>query len=500
MYRYSLLDDEENKLKLDDSILAELLGQHQAQQTSDATLPQQGELAARDETSPTRAAKTAESDISDFEKQVAEAKAQRAARSDELAALQAGPARSTNHTAGDIDTVLAMLLDLGANKGRGLGQITGAYVSNQEANDREQRQHEERLALAQAHQKLNQDPLEELLRVNAAERGIKGLYARDAAAAGVEGRAEHNWAQNESPESAKQTTAVEVAKRKAAANVEGKTAEESALAADIQRNARGKAGATAEGSTQATTNELRANPRAVTEEEKIRNDLAAAQLEESKRGRAATEANMAETRRRADADSFRNQTKDMLVALQKARDLQKQIDAAPGKVPGLGNAEYNEPNLMLDQQAIHNQEILQQLINPETKRYFGTAVSANEATARARAYGTGRLSGEAAREEAIKTIREGLESGVRGAAIGHEDVARQILHEYGLADLLDPTGAAAVVEDAPASARDALPQTRDPQDVPATGAGMKELQQSAPSLGKMPETLRKKYDRYRSTL
>jgi len=41
---------------------------------------------------------------------------------------------------------------------------------------------------------------------------------------------------------------------------------------------------------------------------------------------------------------------------------------------------------------------------------------------------------------------------------------------------------------------------RDPLDVPTTNDGMKELQQSAPTLGTMPDSLRKKYDKYRSGL
>lgn len=462
-YNFNLLGDDEEQKKLADqqSVLQELLGG-----VGDELAP------TVDQTPAPLQATATDPKVADFQARLDQAKAARASSmgsTDDSSVLDDLVAQHEHrdHTAGDIDTALAMLLDLGANKGRGLGQIAGAYVSNRDHEASQDEHFKEQVAFAKAKRK-DTDPVAEALRTQAVLNAMAGHETT--------AEREARLAQGQNFNQQKVTPGTDpykgVIKQKedlAGAGVKGKTDEETALADQIDENARGKSAASAQGSTSATTNELRLNPRDITPEQQAQLDIETKRLQQSQQAHedamantAATRDAAAETRRQGELNSFRTQTKDMLTALQKARDLQKQIDAAPGNVPGLSNWQYNEPNLMLDPQAIHNQEILQQLINPETKRYFGTAVSANEASARERAYGTGRLSGEAAREEAIKTIREGLESGVRGAAAGREDAARAVLKEYGLDDLM-PAQAAAVVDDAPASARDALPQQRVPE-------------------------------------
>lgn len=462
-YNFNLLGDDEEQKKLADqeSVLQELLG------GADDQAP------TVDQTPAPLQASTTDPKVADFQARLDQAKAARAASmgsTDDSSVLDDLVAQHEHrsHTAGDIDTALAMLLDLGANKGRGLGQIVGAYASNRDHEASQDEHFKEQVAFAKAKKK-DADPVAEALRTQAVLNAMAGHETT--------AERETRLAQGQNFNQQKVTPGTDpykgVIQQKedlAAAGVKGKTNEETALADQIDENARGKAAASAQGSTSATTNELRLNPRDITPEQQAQLDIETKRLQQSQQAHEdaqanaeATRAATAETRRQGELNSFRTQTKDMLSALQKARDLQKQIDNAGGKdVPGLDNLDYNLPNAMLSRDAIHNQEILQQLINPETKRYFGTAVSANEASARERAYGTGRLSGEAAREEAIKTIREGLESGVRGAAAGREDAARAVLKEYGLDDLL-PAQAAAVVEDAPASARDALPEQRVPE-------------------------------------
>lgn len=469
-YNFSLLGDDEEQKKLADqqSVLQELLG------GADDQAP------TVDQTPAPLQASTTDPKVADFQARLDQAKAARASSmgsTDDSSVLDDLVAQHEHrsHTAGDIDTALAMLLDLGANKGRGLGQIVGAYSRNREEESNQDERFKEQVAFAKAKRK-DADPVAEALRTQAVLNAMAGHETTAEREARLAQGQNFNQ-QKVTPGTDPYKGVIQQKEDLAAAGVKGKTNEETALADQIDENARGKSAASAQGSTSATTNELRLNPRDITPEQQAqldREDLRIAQAkqahEDAQMNAEATRAATAETHRQSELNSFRTQTKDMLVALQKARDLQKQIDAAPGNVPGLSNLQYNEPNLMLDPQAIHNQEILQQLINPETKRYFGTAVSANEATARERAYGTGRLSGEAAREEAIKTIREGLESGVRGAGVGREDVARQVLKEYGLDDLM-PAQAAAVVDDAPASARNAMPQVRqdNPNDLGVVG-------------------------------
>lgn len=457
-YNFSLLGDDEEQKKLAEQqdVLQQLIGDDSP-------------TSATDHTPNNLQATQTDSRLSDFQSRLDKATALREQQGgndysalDELVAQH----EHRSHTAGDIDTGLAMLLDLGFNHGRGLGQITGAYVSNRDKESSEGDQLKKDVALAKARGK-TVDPVTAAFQQ---QRIIDTINGQGAAAGREKNLETQRQFQRDktTPGTDPYQGVIQQAEDKSAAGVKGKTNEETALAPQIDENARGKASASAQGTTSATTNELRLNPRDITPEQQAQLDLENKRLlqsqqahEDAQANAEATRAATAETHRQGELNSFRTQTKDMLVALQKARDLQKQIDDTPGNVPGLGNWQYNEPNLMLDRQAIHNQEILQQLINPETKRYFGTAVSANEARARERAYGTGRLSGEAAREEAIKTIREGLESGVRGAAAGREDAARAVLKEYGLDDLM-PAQAAAVIDDAPASARSAMPQQRVP--------------------------------------
>jgi len=494
-YNFNLLGDDEEQKRLADqqSVLQELLG------GADDHAP------TVDQTPAPLQASTTDPKVADFQARLDQAKAARASSmgsTDDSSVLDDLVAQHEHrsHTAGDIDTALAMLLDLGANKGRGLGQIVGAYASNRDHEASQDEHFKEQVAFAKAKRK-DADPVAEALRTQAVMNAMGGHETQEERERRLAGKDAYARAK-ETPGTPEADAVVKHAYDLSRGRKGGLLDEEYDQADRSAEVGAKKAAA----STTASTTAKNETPPDITPQQQAeldREDLRIAQAkqahEDAQMNAEATRAATAETHRQGELNSFRTQTKDMLTALQKARDLQKQIDAAPGNVPGLSNWQYNEPNLMLDPQAIHNQEILQQLINPETKRYFGTAVSANEATARERAYGTGRLSGEAAREEAIKTIREGLESGVRGAGVGREDVARQVLKEYGLDDLM-PAQAAAVIDDAPASARDALPQARvpDPLDVPTTAGGMQQLQQSAPSLGVMPDSLRKKYEKYRA--
>ena len=57
-----------------------------------------------------------------------------------------------------------------------------------------------------------------------------------------------------------------------------------------------------------------------------------------------------------------------------------------------------------------------------------------------------------------------MRNSIKRGAVGREELAREVLSSQHLDDVLGP----AVIEDAPQSARDAMPQTRDAADLGVT--------------------------------
>lgn len=371
-----------------------------------------------------------------LQKRIAAADAQQR----ELPAAEPPPAKD------DAKTYWAMALSLLGNHGRDLGSILQA--SSDEYNHRlaawESRQG--RLRELQARGGAQQDPLQQLI-------ALGNLDARNAGLKGVQDRAEHGWQQAESPDSAKQTTAVEVAKRKAAAGVEGRELEKNEL-----KDLSADTAATISGArTTANTESKNQTPADITPAEQARLELQAQQLEESKRGRAVSEGIRADTERQRQTNDFNDRYGAAIEALSAAKTLE-QLIGDKGDIAGVGPVVSSRfmPDALKSDEAIKEQQAFAAFQNPGFLARSGKVVTPAEAPRLEAEFGKLSSTNPEVVRNAVKAISETMRNTLRRAAVGREDIAREVLASQQLDDVLGPV---AVADDAPPSARDAIPQT-----------------------------------------
>jgi hypothetical protein len=365
---------------------------------------------------------------------------------------ETSPRKMVDKDGFDWQLLAGVLLDAGMNKGRGLGQIVGAYANNQSANKRAKEQHAlrlEEIAARKGDTAFDHWYKQQLVEGAADQRDISSNRNE-----GVQDRAEHNWTQNEDSNSPKMQAGLQHVIDIADARADVKHSRADEVATDTAK----RTAAT----TDAATDALRGNPKAVTEQEKLANaqreeslNLDRQRLDETKRGREVAEATRAQSLEDREADTFRNKNKDALIAMKNARLLQDAFKKQPDDVRGFGIYQREAPGWFpgINADDIHQRQVFNQLINPEVKDLFGTAVSKGEEGRVNKAFATGMTATEEEQKSAVNSIAEMLGSQIRGAGKGKEKIARRIAAEYKLDDLFPELAPDPAASATPAPAR-----------------------------------------------
>lgn len=447
-YNFRLLDDDEDQY----SVLQKLVGNDEPPASQDTT------------PAPLQASAT-DPDVADFRARLAQAQAQRSQSSGgDLSALEelVRAHENRDHTMGDIDTALAMGLDLVSNRGRGLGQITGAYVNNRDAEERQDEGLKKDLAMVQAHRKSGQDPVADLLRQQALENGIRGLGARTEHEAGVDRRAEEKRS-DQLPGAPVFEGKVQLAERQSGARVKGRENQRTEMLPQIEATESGIAGAR----TTANTESKNETPPAITPAEQARLDLEREQLDESKRARAVAEGQRADAEKQRQRNDFTTKyggNMDTLTAAQTLEALIGEHGDIEGVGPFVGSKWY--PDALKSDKAIQEQQLLAEFQNPGFRARAGQNVTANEVPRLEAEFGNLKSTNPEVVHNAVKAIAETMRNSIKRGAVGREELAREVLSSNHLDDVLGPAvsepaaAAPAVMDDAPASARDALPMMR----------------------------------------
>lgn len=379
------------------------------------------------------------------------------------------PARVSDGTDGigagmDWGTLAALALDLAGNHGRGVGQLVGAYANNADKSAREKKAHQDRLAEIAARKGAdakNRD-MQDWAQTDASQRDwnsqdlrSKELDARDRALAITEGR----YGQAQRADSPINTAKVEVAGNTARARVEGSQGAKHALNDEIAADA----GNISAGRTNAVTDALSGNPRAMTTDQTADNARADAALEEAKRGRAATEGLRADQERQHQTNDFNTKYGSAIETLNAANVLQ-QLIGDKGDIAGVGPVVSSRfmPDALKSDEAIKEQQAFAAFQNPGFVARSGKAVTPTEAPRLEGEFGKLSSTNPEVVRNAVKAIAETMRGTIKRGSVGREDIAREVLSSQHLDDVLGPAAA----QDAPASAADALPQTRG---APAAG-------------------------------
>lgn len=350
-------------------------------------------------------------------------------------------ARGIGSVVPDIGTIAALGLDAGFNRGRGAGEIVGAYANNK--------------AAAAAKQK---DPFEQLVALERLKQGQQRIEgsAEDRGRKDKQlGLQTDKWGQAIDPDSAANTSKVETARRRTEATTKEGIETRNELKDTSADTAATIAQAGGKARTDAVTDALRDNPREITAQQQVSNDLAQTKLDlaAEKETREKNEENV-----RWSGD-FTKKTQDMIKIAQAARKLDEIFGKHGEKddIPGIGSMESYLPDWALgagnklgvysDDQKKEADEIrtLQASLRSfEGKEITGAAAGGKEESGRiGRLAGTAGGMDEAQVRGATKQLRQTAEQAIKLAASGRPDLAKQILAESGLDDILGDGGPAA---------------------------------------------------------
>jgi hypothetical protein len=379
----------------------------------------------------------------------------------------------------DWGTLGALLLDITSNKGRGVGQLVGAYAANKDADERKKQAHQDRLDELEARKA---DPSYQLARLQLAQ-SAQGLRKQ-----GLD-QTQDRFAKRESdhsPDSDVYQGDVQKAGDKSAASAKGRITEENALKGLAAETAGARTSATTKAGIE-TTNE---NPRALTADEQHDNalaDRAAARADEAEALKSDNAKLKAAADMRGSSDKFLKDAGNMVAVARAARSLQKQFaaDDAANRTDSFGKRDYHGIGMwdslkpesardQGDQDAAAQLDILRSFIQgPIT----GAAVGGKDESQRINALaGESKGRTEAGAKTAIDQLANLAYDTLRSHASGREGAARAALQPHGLDDLIT-----APVDDAPASARDALPQTRPDSFVVTPGVSKGRQSSLAPA-------------------
>ena len=349
--------------------------------------------------------------------------------------------------------LLASILDVGFNKGRGLGAIVGATaneVGKQEAARQARAKDAGEFATRIRGQKDDALQRERLDYLN------RSLGVKVQGQQGTQGRAEHNWGQKEDVNSPQYQAAIAAAKLKAEAGVQGREGAKH----DLVDQMAGDAAAISGARTTANTESKNETPADITAAEQARLDLQAQQLEESKRGRAVAEGQRADTERQRQTNDFNTKYGSAIETLNAAKNLQSLI-GDDGDIEGVGPVVGSRfmPDALKSDKAIQEQQAFAAFQNPGFVARSGKAVTPTEAPRLETEFGNLKSTNPEVVRNAVKAIAETMRGTIKRGSVGREDIAREVLSSQHLDDVLGP----ALADDAPPSARDALPQPAAPK-------------------------------------
>lgn len=329
------------------------------------------------------------------------------------------PARDTSSDGGtDWDTIAALLLDVAGNRGRGVGQIVGAYASNKEKAAHDKEQAAQRMAEIKARKEA--DPFQEWLKsegVRLREEAIKN-------AANAEAGRNERFAKR--PEQAE-----DIATRTTKARSDEKARD----AAQDAETAAKIANARTEASTKSRNKANAETPPPTTPEQD--------------RNYALREKQLAAQLAVRDEQQITNQSNNLkslepaLKAMQAYRQLQPILDKYKGArdVPGLGpwDAWVSEsiPEALggPSNEAKQVRQLVASLQNPLIHELYGASLTPAEKTQAAREFGALNGGNEQASLIAIANIMRGVQSSIGARLTGNEKAAPGVLHAYGLDDL-----------------------------------------------------------------
>lgn len=390
-----------------------------------------------------------------------------------------------------LPALLALGVDAAFNKGRGAGGILQgtANVAMQGEATRDARWRASGEQALKIHQR-DKGYVDPNYRWAALDSRNRGQLA-------VQGRHEENVQRQDDPNSQKNATAEALAYKKALAGQQGKQEGLHEYAPTRAEDEGLIAGAKATEGTNATTDALRGNPRAITAEDQERIGMERERLELARRQADTTEElrrieNEKKLReeRRASGDSFMTKNKGPIDIATTAANLRRffadQEKRGVKDMPGLGPWDSwvderwpqslggpSEDDLYVRQQ-------MATFRNPGAKELFGASLTASEAPMAEAEFGRLRGGDARAQRMAIDNLYDLAVKKIRSGAVGHEDVAREKLTPLQLAEILDQQqaleaggGGGGAVE----PAASALPQMRGLQAPPDAGrfAGAREL-------------------------
>jgi hypothetical protein len=324
-----------------------------------------------------------------------------------------------------IPTGLALALDAALNRGRGAaGILQGGMgeVANQQALRDKERQAAGDLAV-KLHGR-NDDPLAYL-------RAQTAMQNAGTAAQRVQGTAARFDAQG-NPESDYSRGKVTQAGRLAGSSASGRINAEAELA-DVAATTKGKA---TEATTNAATDALAANPRALTMDQTADNERADAQLSQQRelveQGRAVA----AQNKKAELSSKYNTENADAMTVLEKARELQA-LFKGKTDLPGVGLLDANLPDYFRSPEDIRASTLFAEFQNPQFKDIAGRAVTGAEQARVEQQVGKLKSSNEDTIRIALDEIAKTMTSRLRGGSVGREDLAREILAKRHLADILD---------------------------------------------------------------
>jgi hypothetical protein len=334
---------------------------------------------------------------------------------------------------GDWQTLAALVLDAGLNKGRGVGQIAGAYASNQERNAHDKRAHKLKLEEINA-RKGNQD-MADWAAVDRSQRDYEQMRQREEdrnVAIKSLGLREATRDDKLSPDSAFGSTKTELVKRGAAARVEGAETKKDELSDVIEGNAAGVTRAR----TNAATNAKNENPAEFTKDQVADNTRADRAREAQEKHTEAVEANTRETTLQRDTNSFRDKNKRLIQMAQAVQHIDSILSdpkySKPGAdKPGMGMWDSSSwvPNMVRSDDSIRVRDDLATLQEFLQTEVTGAAAPMGQEK-RIQAI-AGAKPGATERETmlALEILREHAKAQLRAAGANREGIARTVLGE-----------------------------------------------------------------------
>jgi hypothetical protein len=247
------------------------------------------------------------------------------------------------------------------------------------------------------------------------------------------------------------------------------------MAPELNQDAADRAQGVAGASTNSTTNALRDNPRAITAEQDVTNKREQAQMDASLEEKALARETRAKQQKIDNVDKYNRELGDVMSIAENAHKLKNIFNAHPDDLPGVGAWDARKPDFMKSQDDIDAGNIFAQFANPQFKDIAGRAVTGAEQERVLQQVGNLKSTDERTVRSAVDEIEKSMTSRIRGGSVGREDVAREILRQHGLEDLL---GAPAATEQPSAATGvggggggDTLPVTNQrARDVPKVSA------------------------------